>query len=254
MSAQKQYIKEIKKEFRAGYNATWLPGVPLELGAIGVFDKDGTFHRKANLKDRKVNFTVLPDHTGEELAYKSQGSASITTKLSGQVPIQGSSLGENDAGVIVNFSKNKLILFKAKNVTYPSIADQIQLEEDIMKLYEQGKWKKEWCVITQLAIAESATIIISNSANNKIELKAKANIKATEIDIVDAAFDFSVLSENEKDIIIIAKSGLTPLFKAQKLNFKKGDLKRYRTAPSNNFTEDIALVDFVLPDEEIQLG
>ena len=250
MAVNKQYIKEMKKKF-GGYNATWLPGVPLNVGDIGVFDKDGGFDKKANLKHLNINFEILQDHTGDELEYSSKGSVSIIPKLSGK-PLPSCGLEIGEAGVAIEFSKQNSVVFKAKNVTYPSIANQIQLEKDIAKLYHQGEWKKEWCVVTELAVAESATILISKSSNSKIELKANANLNAAQIDIADVSFNFSVKSEKDVSTKFIAQHGLTPLFKAQKLNLK-GSLKRQKTAPANDVAEDMALTAFVFSEEENQL-
>ena len=223
-SVKKQYIKEMKKRY-GGYHATWAPGVPLQVGDIGTFDNDGGFSKIANLANLNIPFEICPDEAGDQLDYSSQGSSSVTAKLSGAVAPNGSVLAEGDAGIIVEFSKTNSILFKAKDVTYPSINNQIQLEKDIIELYKNGKWKKEWCVITELAVAESATIIISNSANSRIELKANANLEAATINIADAAFNFSIQSARNLNTTIIAQGGVTPLFIAKKLNFKKGLFK-----------------------------
>ena len=256
MKVSKQYIKEIKNKF-GGYNATWLPGVPLNVGDIGIFDKDGGFDRKANLQHLNISFQILPDSTCDELEYTSRGGVSISPKLSGK-SLLNSSFGINDAGLVVEFSKQNAVVFKAKDVTYPSIANQIQLEKDIMKLYAQGEWKKEWCVVTELAVAESVTIIISKSSNSKIELKANANINAAKIDIADASFDFSILSEGEMSTKIIAAQGLTPLFKAQKMNFKgkAAKVKTQSTANAladHNAAEEMGLANFVFLGEEERL-
>jgi len=213
----KQYIKEMKNKY-GGYHATWAPGVPLQVGDIGDFDKDGVFQKLANLKNRKIDFEVLIDEKSDQFDYTSQNSVSVKTKLAGEIA-PNSVLKDIDAGVIVEFSKGSSVLFKAKDVKYHSIEDVIQLEEDVIELYNKGKWKKEWCVITELAVAESATIIIANGSSSKIELKANANIGASKIDIADASLDFSIQSAKDMNTTIIAQEGLTPLFKVRKLKF-----------------------------------
>ena len=121
--------------------------------------------------------------------------------------------------MIVDFSKENSVVFKAKNATYPSIDDEIQLEQEIIALHKKGQWNKDWCIITQLAVVESATIIISNSSNSKIELKANANLGAAKIDIADASLDFSTQFAKDLNTTIIAQEGLTPLFVTKKLKF-----------------------------------
>jgi len=259
MAVNKQYIKEIKKRF-GGYNATWLPGSHLSLGDIGVFDHDGGFNKKGNLKDLDIDFQISQESATGQLEYSSERGSTTTQKLAGTV-LPSSGLGNADAGVIVNFSKKNAVVLKAKDVTFPSISNKIQLEADIIKLYHQQKWKKEWCVVTELAKAESATILISNSANSEIVLKANANINAPKIDIADASFHFSCIHEKEVGLKIIAEGGLTPLFKAQKMNLKKGDLQQCLAnqtsnvnTPALNATVDMEFIDFVFSDENTQMA
>lgn len=209
-SAQEQYTDEMKKKF--GYYATWNPGVPLKLGDIGIF-KDNSFTRISDLESLEITFEIRPDTTKTPLEHNSQGSVTVTTKVSGTVAPQGSVLASADAGFVVEFSKENSTLFKANNTTTPSIKDTIKLGNEIIKLYKEGKWNKSWVIITELVEAENATVIISNSSNGKIELKANANIDAPTIDIADAKFDFSTQFSRGLETKILSAEGLTPLFK-----------------------------------------
>jgi hypothetical protein len=137
----------------------------------------------------------------------------VTTKLSGTAGPQGSVLTNLDAGIIVEFSKENSTLFKANNTTSPSIKDIIKLGEQVLKLYREGKWNKNWVIVTDLVEAENATVIISNNSNSKIELKANANIDAPTLDIADAEFKFSTQFSRGLETKIISAEGLTPLFK-----------------------------------------
>jgi len=213
-SAQKQYTNEMKNTF--GYYATWNPGVPLKLGDIGTF-RNNVFTRISDLESFGIKFDIRADETKTPLEHNSQGSISTTTKLSGTVAPQGSVLTNMDAGIIVEFSKENATLFKANNTTSPSIKDTIKLGEQILKLFEEGRWNKNWVIITELVEAENATIIISNTANGKIELKANANIDAPTFDIADAAFHFSTQFARGLETKIISAERLTPLFKVMGL-------------------------------------
>jgi len=209
-SAQKQYTDEMKKKF--GYFATWNPGVPLKLGDIGTL-RNNVFTRLSNLSLRGIEFEIRPDETKTPLEHNSEGSVSVTTKLSGTVAPQGSVLTNLDAGIIVEFSKENSTLFKANNTTSPSIKDNIKLGEQILQLYREGKWNKNWVIITELVEAENATVIISNNSNSRIELKANANIDAPTFDIADAEFKFSTQFSRGLETKIISAEALTPLFK-----------------------------------------
>ncbi len=209
-SAQKQYTNEMKRKF--GYYATWNPGVPLKLGDVGTFRRN-VFTRISDLESFAIQFEIRPDITKTPLEYMSKGSVALTTKLSGNIAPQGSVLANADAGVIVDFSSENATLFKANNTTSPSIRDTVKLGEEIINLYREGKWNKDWVVVTELIEAESATIIISNSAGGKLELKVNANIDAPYFDIADGKFNFSPSFSSGLETRIISGEGLTPLFK-----------------------------------------
>lgn len=236
-SAQKQYTNELKKKF--GYYATWNPGVPLSLGDIGIMKKN-VFTRIGGLEDFNINFEIRPDLTKSPLEHSTQGSVIITTKLSGTAAPLDSSLTELDAGIIVEFKKENSTYFKAINTTTPSIKNTIELGERIIELYKEGKWNKDWMIITELVEAESATIIISNNSNSKIELKANGNIGAMNIDIADAGFQFSPQFTRGLDTNIISAEGLTPLFKIM------GIKTSWFTPPSFK-ANSVGGMDFITP-------
>lgn len=211
---QEQYTDEMKKKF--GYIATWLPGTPFILGDVGIIN-DNVFTHVAYLKNFEIQFDTKVDETGDDIEYSSQGAVSVATKVSGTVAPQGSTLGNIDAGFIVEFGNENSILFKANQIKTNLIEDTAKLGDQILSLYKEGKWNKHWVVITELVLAESATILISNSKNAKIELKANANIDAKKLDIADAKFDFGATFSKGLDTKILAQSGLTPLFKIMAL-------------------------------------
>jgi hypothetical protein len=210
MKTVKKYTNELYRQFH--YFATWLPGTPLELGTIGVL-KNNEFTKVSNLKNENIDFEIDEDTTKSDLEHSSKGAVSIITKLAGTAPIAGSVLSDADAGFTVEFSQENAILFKANGTLSPSIRDQIKLGKEIIERFKQGKWNKDWVVITELVKADSATIIISSSSNGKIELKAKADISATGLDIADASANFQCSFSKDLSTKIIAETGLTPLFK-----------------------------------------
>jgi hypothetical protein len=238
MSAQKQYTNELKRKF--GYYATWNPGVQLKLGDIGTL-KGNIFTRISNVNKLAIQFETRPDLTKTTLEHYSQGSVSVTTKLQGGKPLPGSILEEMDAGIIVEFNKAFATLFKANNVTCPSVEDTITMGNEILALYKAGKWDKKWVVITELLEAESASILISNSGNGKIELKANTKMKSPGFDIADAGFNFSVQFARGMETQIVANEGLTPLFKLM-------GIKTRLFVPPAFTTESIRGIDTITPE------
>lgn len=213
-SPKDQYTNDIRKQF--GYVATWLPGVPLKLGDVGVL-KDNAFTRVTGLEEFKIPMEEISDQTEDDLEYASQGSVTVSSKISGAISPQGSTLGNIDAGFIVDFSQQNSIYFKVNQAKVSMVKNSIEIGEKIIELFKQGKWHRRWVVITEVVKVKSATILISNSSSAKIELKANANADAVKLDIADAKFDFSSAFLKGLEVKIIGQQGLTPLFKIKGL-------------------------------------
>jgi endonuclease G len=205
-----QYTGEMKKKF--GYYATWNPGMPLALGDVGVV-KDNIFRKITDLSRFGIRVEQTDDITRTDLKYSSKGSVTVLTKLSGNASIPGSSLSQADAGVVVEFSKENSVFFQANGTLTKMIADSVSIGNTVLDLFRSGKWDKNWVVITDLVTAESATILISNAAGAKIELKVNANVDAPSIDIANGELKFSTQFSRSMETEIVAKEGLTPLFR-----------------------------------------
>lgn len=214
MKTRRKYTRELKKQF--GYLATWFPGTPIALGDIGVF-KRNEFTKISNLSDFGISFDIEQDSTKSDMEYSSRGGVSVMTKASGTAAIEGSTLGEIDAGITVKFSKEKAIFFKANGTTSPNIKNQIKLGEEVIELFKSGRWNKDWAVVTELVNVESATVLISNSSDGKIELKAKSKVAAVSLDIADANLGLEIKFFKDLSTRIVAQESLTPLFKASKV-------------------------------------
>lgn len=240
MKTSKKYIKELHKHF--GYHATWLPGTKLDLGDIGKMVK-GTFVRISNLENKNIHFEIELDETKMDLDYSSKGSVSVSSKASGTVPSIGSVLKEAEAGISVEFNRENAILFKAKGTLSHAIEDQIKLGDEILKRYNSGDWNKDWIVVTEVVVADSATILISSSSKAKIELKAKAELNISSVGIASADLDVNPAFSKDLSTEMIASSGITPLFRARKVKdgwFTKPEFKHRAIRKSDVLTPNEA--------------
>lgn len=212
--AWEQYSKEMFNKF--GYLATWTPGVQLALGDVGVM-KDRLFTRITTLANLQIPFEERPDPSKEAQKHSSSGSVSITFKAAGKAPQAGSVLSEAEAGFSIDFKKSKATVYEAAGCVSPSISDQVSVGKRIQKLYEQGEWNKDWAVITELVIADSATVLVSNSSSSKIELSASGKVTAGTVSLADVNAGLQVAFSRDMQTVLISQAGLTPLFKARAL-------------------------------------
>ena len=248
MKTSEKYTRELKQQF--GYLATWLPSTPLELGDIGVLKKN-SFTKISNLSDFDIEFEVEPDFSKSNIEHSSSGSVSIVAKLSGTVAPSGSSLVQADAGFIVDFSKENAVFFKALGTTSPSIKNQIAVGSKIVEFFKAGKWDKSWVVVTEIVNAESATILISNSSNGKIELKVSGDVQAAQIDIADIGLGLKATFSKDLSTKIIANDALTPLFKVSKLKTKIFSPPAFEMKSANPVvmtTNGVTSIDLVTPE------
>lgn len=211
MSQKSLYKTNLKEHFQ--YHATWLPSRPIEIGQVGMLH-DKVFTPYTSLEKLGIEAVVKTKTSEDSLSYTSEGSVAFTTKLSGQMPPDVSAgLAEADAGIVVELNKENAIVFKIKGFDTHQIENLAEVEEAVLKLYGTNAWKGKYVIITEVIEARSATILISNSSNAKLELKANAKVQADKIDIADAALELTPVRKSGLSTEIIAEGGITPLYK-----------------------------------------
>ncbi len=241
MSIQRIYTDELAANF--GYYAIWMPGTPIKLGVIGTLDKN-IFSPVSTLENFNISYGIIRDRSKNDFKYASAGAVTVRQKTSGEAA-EGTKLGKADAGVIIEFNKSNAIYFNALGTLNHYIADKLALGNAIMELYKKGEWKKEWVIITQIVEADSATILISKEKGAKLELKAKADLKPADIQIVNADFDTENSFSSSLSFKIVAKSGISPLFKLMGIKepwfkdatFNNRDIENGESAENMEFTD-----------------
>jgi len=230
----------------AGYRANWEPNRPLELGMIGKLT-NGIFDVVSTLQQEGLQPEALKDVTPGELDYTSNQTVDIDIKLAGKAPVAESVLSEADAGFVLDFKSENAVVFQVKDSLTHQIVNIAKLEKDILPRFKDGTWPKDWLIITQLLEAVSATIIISNSSNNKIELKATANVGTSNLKLTDASLGLNVAKEKGSSLKVIAQAGITPLYRVMGIRhplFGKVQLDSKGVAPDAIKDEKFRYQDF----------
>ncbi|HLF63265.1 MAG TPA: hypothetical protein VI603_05920 [Saprospiraceae bacterium] len=207
----KQYLNEINNRFQ--YRATWEPNKTLAIGDIGILEK-GIFSLRSTLAKENIPPTIRTDENEGSMKYTSEGAVDITAKLSGQTSMPQSGLAQGDAGITIQFKKQDAVVFQINGSRTHQIENTGEIEREVLQRFRENKWPKDWVIITELVQAKEATILISNSKDSKIELKANANVHAaSDLDIADAQLQFGVVAKRGIATEIIAKEGITPLYR-----------------------------------------
>ncbi len=216
-SASEQYMNEMHEQFHCF--ATWLPGIPLQIGDIGEL-KHNEFTYISNLHNKGISFTVRTDPSGGDLSHQSSGGITTVTKLNGDVAVPQFNLNVADAGIIVQFGSKKGVVFEAAGVKHQLITEVDTLDNAIKDAYKKGKWKDNWVVISDLMVADSTTVLISEGKDAAVGLKAKSTVPHLSLANLDA--NFEMIYANNMNTNIICQSGLTPLFKVRGIIKKPG--------------------------------
>jgi hypothetical protein len=203
-----QYTDEIHDEL--GYWATWLPGVKLRLGDIGrirdrVFTPEGSLERLGlPVTDDGESLSDIQHATRGAVAYRVQTKAD--TQAIPHVP-QGS------AGIALEFSRENAVVLVVRDAVERRLADVSALERRLTELVNAGEFDPEYAVVTHVVTAGTATVLISRSADSRVELSAKADLSLGLLDLASADAQLSRVGGSGMETEILARRGLTPLFK-----------------------------------------
>jgi hypothetical protein len=149
------------------------------------------------------------------MKYTSEGAVDITAKLAGQASAPQSGLAQGDAGITVQFKKQDAVVFQINGSRTHQLQNTGEIEREVLKRFRENNWPKDWVIITELVEAKEATILISNSKDSVIELKANADVRATnDLDVADTQLNLSVIAKKGISTEIVAKEGITPLYRA----------------------------------------
>lgn len=114
-------------------------------------------------------------------------------------------------GLSVKFSRQGAVLFRAEECESEVIDGQNMLETEIVGLHERGDWPDGMVVVTEVVHAARATILVSGGSNATIELRGAADL----VGLASAGSSLEVVRSQDIAAQIIARDGLTPLFRAK---------------------------------------
>ena len=212
---KQSYKKQISNTFN--YRATWAPSRPMTVGQIGKL-QDGVFMPYTTLQDLGIPVQVNTKESEDTLDYSSSGGVSVNFKVAGDaVPAGATSLTQADAGIVIKFSRENALVFNIKGFTTIQLTNLAEVEEKILQLKEQGKWKKDYILICEVVKADSASIVISKSKNATLEISATADIAINDLKLSNSEANLAVVNKRDIGVNILAEQEITPLYKAMKV-------------------------------------
>lgn len=214
MSLYKQFARGIYSQL--GYRATWLPGTPVKLGDVGLLE-GGVLKVETNLDQLGFAYQQQNDTRPDgSLDYQSENAVSVTLKAAGSLDGRFKALAQAEAGALVEFHKKNAVLMQLRDIRSDRIADIASLKTALLNAVvaadDQGRWLRDWVVVTEVVNAGSGTILISGGSSSRLELKAEAKI--VPVSLADVSAGLSTVAEERVSTKIVSQKGLTPLYRA----------------------------------------
>lgn len=204
-----QYTEEMHREF--GYSATWLPNVQLRLGDVGLFRRD-RFERVTSLPELGVAFDISEIGDPSDLEYSSAGQVEISYR--GGLGVATPAIGDGHGTISVRFLRAHAILFQALGCRVRAVSDLAKLGSILATLMDNGTWRPEHAVITEIVETKSAAVLVSNQANARVDFRVDAVGPAGPLALAYAAGHPKIAAASGIAVRVIAPDGLTPLFRA----------------------------------------
>lgn len=223
MSIIKKYNAHLIKR---GFNGNLEIHQPFKLGQIITFDRRSGFQSVGHINDPYIGLNFTPDEkmgtATADINFGSETGWELSTKFAGNAKLPNSKLEIENAGFSIDFTSSGSYLLKTQGTTIDYISNTAELGDKIIDLYLNNKWNRNWFVLTSLVEAKATSLIISNSAEGKIELLAKGNFTGLENDLINAEANLVAIWKKGIQTEIIGTSGsFFPLFKCNGIKVKR---------------------------------
>jgi len=206
------YLKSLYKKTH-GYRPTWLPSTPIQIGDVGILEND-VFIKESTLKEYGIFFEIVTSESDATIDFSSERGITLTTKFEGKIDPNAISLGEADAGFIIEFNHENGFIFRTKGSRTIRIDNLGIVKKEVLNHFNKGQWNKNLVIISELIEAKSATILLSGQAGSKVELKAQGNLNVSTVDIADASLNLKLESGQALAATILGQEKITPLYRA----------------------------------------
>ncbi|PSL45399.1 hypothetical protein CLV51_104101 [Chitinophaga niastensis] len=221
------------------YRANWTPDLPVVPGDIGVLEY-GQFVLTSSLAKQGLPFEVRESTGSLNLDYNSQNTAVRTINAnSGIIPVSGVPV---QANVEVTFKKDVGVLFQFSGSKRTIISNLDELGDTILERYNNGVWKKEWVIITDVITTDNTYIIISTTADNTLQLACSLPLGGDN-NLALPGIKVGVVNESGSSIKLLGSNHLTPLYNV------RGVQKPFLGNPVFRLSEAIRNPDFKALEE-----
>jgi hypothetical protein len=161
------YVEEVYLNMRP-LRANWPLEQPIRLGDIGTLEAH-RFTPLGNIEDLGIPFEVAQSPSKTHQQFSSNGTVDVRMVGSGGLRAPAAS---GKARLEIAFAAAGAVFFNLAGCVSSVVRDKLGLGRSVLKLYESGKWKPEWVLVSELVKSASATVAVSGSAGASLVLEA----------------------------------------------------------------------------------
>jgi hypothetical protein len=256
-NTKRLFVKAMHDAWGDGYWVTWLPSTRYRLGDIGQIDGSGQLIGISTMAEQDIMSTTTQGETKDELTWRSSGDVNVTFKATGSTSDQFHALAAAQAGARVEFSGSKGVLVAYRGLSETRLTNQPALAVELLARYAKGTWDVDWCVISQIVVAESGTVLIAGDGKSTAELAADGSVGSGPITVADLSANVRVAHSNGLGLEFLG-ADVTPFFRVLRLRKRflrgieaqYGSAQRFRTAFDLSADVPVDFTEEALDDHE----
>jgi hypothetical protein len=213
----KQYTHEIYSGLH--YLATWPPSAKLAVGDIAVM-QERTPDRHLSIGDLGVETKTIKGSEVHVRGWASSGAITVSAAAGATGPVHpGASAGGE---LEVSFNSKHAILLRAERSREDNLDRLDRVTREILRLHEEGSWKREWVLVTHVVYARTMIVLVANEKGAKAKLQVNGDIAAEPAAIVQARGSVSLLSASGMGYEERGVKDATPLYLAVRVQERIG--------------------------------
>lgn len=202
-SPVKTYQTEMYENF--GFFATWLPGDPIEVGDVGVFE-EGRFRREARLSDFHIQCKAEVTDSASDVQFTSRNGVQLSASAGASTEAVG------ELRISIQFTGNGAFLFHASGLRVHRLGNRPEVTAAVLGLYEHKRWKREWLIVEAVHTAARTTVLISEDKSARLELTAKSELSVPVSSLASPDAKVQVTASEGKVFQFIGAQNQHPLY------------------------------------------
>jgi hypothetical protein len=207
----KSYTREIYRSLH--YLAAWPPTRTLAVGDIVVFEGRSP-ERQLSLTDLGYDFEVRSDPDLRNRGWASNGSVRAEPMAEASSPVHpGVKVG---LGLKLVFEDKHRFLLRAERSREQTMERLDQVNDEIFRLHDEGKWRREWRLITHVIQAEKTMVLLSEGRNVSADLEVSADIGLDPLSVARGQGAVKLL-RSSAGLNYEAGDNVTPLYQARRI-------------------------------------